>query len=52
MESLNKEFKTDILISESTYLEVKDLVEVQELSEVPIRGKEKPVKLYALKGKK
>ncbi|MBI5555150.1 MAG: HAMP domain-containing protein [Elusimicrobia bacterium] len=52
MESLNKEFKTDILISESTYLEVKDLVEVQELSEVPIRGKEKPLNLYALKGKK
>jgi adenylate cyclase len=52
MESLNKEFHTDILISESTYQEVKDLVEVQELSEVPIRGKEKPVKLYALKGRK
>ncbi len=52
MESLNKEFHTDILISESTYQEVKDLVEVQELSEVPIRGKEKLVKLYALKGRK
>lgn len=52
METLNKEFKTDILISESTYQEVKDLVEVQEISDVPIRGKEKPVKLYALKGRK
>lgn len=52
MESLNKEFKTDILISESTYQEVKDIVEVQELPEVSVRGKEKTVKLYALKGRK
>lgn len=52
MEKLNKELKTEVLISENTYEQVKDIIEVQELNEVAVRGKEKAVKLYALKGKK
>jgi len=35
-----------ILISESTYKEVKDIVKVQLLEPLSVKGKEKPVKVY------
>ncbi|PKM99371.1 MAG: hypothetical protein CVU78_06675 [Elusimicrobia bacterium HGW-Elusimicrobia-2] len=35
-----------ILISEATYTEVKDIVEVQLLEPMSVKGKEKPVKVY------
>ena len=35
-----------ILISESTYKEVKDIVKVRLLKPLSVKGKEKPVKVY------
>jgi len=52
LEPLNKEFGTEILISESTYREVKDDIEVREIPAVEIRGKEEKVKVYDVLRKK
>lgn len=52
LEPLNKQFGTEILISESTYREVKDDIEVREIPAVEIRGKEEKVKVYDVLGKK
>lgn len=50
IEYLNKEFGTDILISESTYQQAKDHFNFVELPPVWIRGKEKPQVVYAVLG--
>ncbi|EKR72266.1 adenylate/guanylate cyclase catalytic domain protein [Leptospira noguchii str. 2006001870] len=50
IEYLNKEFGTDILISESTYQQTKDHFNFVELPPVWIRGKEKPQVIYAVLG--
>lgn len=47
-ESLNKAFGTDILITENTYVLVKDNVLVEEMPSVTVKGKEKPVRMYAV----
>jgi len=47
-ESLNKPFATDILVTENTYLLVKDKIIAQEMPAVTVKGKEKPVKMYAV----
>lgn len=47
-ESLNKPFCTDILITENTYNLIKDYVLVEEMPSVTVKGKEKPVKMYAV----
>jgi len=52
LEPLNKQFGTQILISESTYSEVKDYIEVREIPAVELRGKEEKVKVYDVLGKK
>ena len=52
LEPLNKQFGTQILISESTYSEVKDDIEVREIPAVELRGKEEKVKVYDVLGKK
>ncbi|NIM02961.1 HAMP domain-containing protein [bacterium] len=52
LEPLNKQFGTQILISESTYSEVKDDIEVREIPDVELRGKEQKVKVYDVLGKK
>ncbi|MDO8734009.1 MAG: adenylate/guanylate cyclase domain-containing protein [Elusimicrobiota bacterium] len=46
IEELNKEFGTKILISENTYKEIKDEVEVREIQSVSIRGKERKITVY------
>lgn len=46
IEELNKEFGTKILISEDTYNEIKDEVEVREIQSVSIRGKEQKITVY------
>jgi len=49
LESLNKTYGTNILISEHTYERVKDEpFEVREIDSVPVRGRERPVRLYEL----
>jgi len=52
LEPLNKQFGTKILISENTYREVKDDIEVREIPDVELRGKEEKVKVYDVLGKK
>lgn len=47
-ESLNKPFCTDILITDNTYNLIKDYLIVEEMPSVTVKGKEKPVKMYAV----
>ena len=48
LESLNKEFKTNIIISENVFKEIKDKFNCKYLGEIKVKGKEKPVKIYEL----
>lgn len=52
LEGLNKKYGTHILISESTYLEVKDCVTCQDIGTAEVRGKREPVRIYELLGEK
>ncbi len=48
IEGLNKEHKTEILISESTYREFSEWFDVREVGESAIRGRKGKVNLYEL----
>ncbi len=48
VEGLNKDFGTDILLTESVYELVKDRVEAELRGETAVKGRGKPVKVYAL----
>ena len=50
LESANKDFPTQhhIIISESTYREAKEILEVNPLGEVVVKGKRDPVPIYEL----
>lgn len=50
LEGANKHYSTTIIISESTYNEVKEKAIVRELDNVRVKGKKKPVKIYELRG--
>ncbi|MDY0151035.1 MAG: adenylate/guanylate cyclase domain-containing protein [Candidatus Cloacimonas sp.] len=52
LEGINKEYDTPkhIIISEFTYEKVKDMVDVNYLDEVKVKGKNKAVKIYELLG--
>ncbi len=52
LESINKEYGTHIIISESTYNMVKDKVTARKLDVVAVKGKEKGVAIYELIGVK
>ncbi len=47
-EALNKPFGTDILITENTYNLIKDMVVVEEMPGVHVKGKEKDIKMFAV----
>ena len=47
-EALNKPLGTDILITENTYELIKEHVVVEEMPSVTVKGKEKPVKMFAV----
>jgi adenylate cyclase len=47
-ESLNKPLGTDILITENTYNLIAEYVQVEEMPSVTIKGKVRPVKMYAV----
>jgi adenylate cyclase len=51
LEGANKQYQTNILISESTYERVKDEFTVMELDSVRVKGKIRPVKIYQLVGR-
>jgi len=52
LEGTNKEYGTNIIISEFTYEKVKDAMCCRELDGVRVKGKLKPVKIYELLGEK
>ncbi|MEL3906672.1 MAG: adenylate/guanylate cyclase domain-containing protein [Treponema sp.] len=47
-EALNKPMGTDILITEYTYNLIKDEVLVEEMPSVTVKGKEKPLRMFAV----
>ena len=50
LEALNKELETNILISHSTYQQVKEVIQVKRLKLVRVKGKEKSVWVYEVIG--
>lgn len=52
VETLNKPFGTDILITSDTYAEVKDIFAVEKMKKITVKGKSKPQQIYAVLGKK
>src|SRR5207245_9505041 len=48
LESITKDYKTNIIISESTYVLVEDRVVTKQLGDVTVKGKSQPVKIYAV----
>jgi adenylate cyclase len=46
LEGANKPYGTYLMISEFTYEEVKDMVDVRELDLLAVKGKEQPVRVY------
>lgn len=50
LEGINKEYGTNIVISEFTYTAVKDQLFCRELDSVRVKGKNLPVKIYELLG--
>jgi adenylate cyclase len=48
LESITKDYKTNIIISEFTYEHVKDHFVTKELGDVTVKGKTRPVKIYAV----
>ena len=48
LESLTKEYGASIIVSESTYEEVKGQFLTRELGDVTVKGKTQPVKIYAV----
>jgi adenylate cyclase len=52
IESLNKPFGTDILISEEAYSKVKDIFHVEKMQSIKVKGKEEPQTIFAVLGRK
>lgn len=52
LEHQTRESQVDIIISENTYNLVKDKIIVKELGEVMVRGKQKPIVIYEVVGKR
>ena len=52
LEGINKEYGTNIVISEFTYESVKDALFCRELDSVRVKGKLLPVRIYELLGEK
>ena len=50
LEGITKEFSVPIIISEGTYVEVREHFAVRDLGEVTVKGKAIPVKIYAVLG--
>ena len=50
LEGINRQFGTSLIISEATFLQVKDQVVARELDLIQVKGKMHPVKVYELLG--
>lgn len=51
LESLTRQYDANIILSEATYTEVKEQVRAKELGEVTVKGRAKPVRIFALESK-
>jgi adenylate cyclase len=51
VETLNKPFGTDLLISEDLYLIVKDIFKVEKMKAIKVKGKSAPQTIYAVLGR-
>ncbi len=51
LESLNKPFGTDILISDDSYNLVKGIFAVEKMKEIKVKGKMEPQRVYAVLGR-
>jgi len=52
LEGLTRQYNNHIIISEFTYNKVKDILAVNELGSVTVKGKQRPVVIYDLVGLK
>lgn len=52
IESLNKPFGTDVLISEDAYAVVKGIYNVEPMQKIMVKGKKEPQQIYAVLGRK
>lgn len=52
LEALTKEVPYRVLITEATYQQVKDIVEVEKLEPVVVKGRQQPLQIYAVLGPK
>lgn len=52
IESLNKLFHTDILISQNAYEQVRDIFVVEPMRMIRVKGKEQPLQIYAVLGRR
>jgi len=52
LEGANKQYGTNIMVSERTYRLAEDDVDVRELDLIRVKGKDRPVKVYELSGRK
>ena len=52
LEGANKQYGTYSLISESTYKQAKEFIEVRELDILRVVGRSTPIKIYELLGKR
>ena len=51
IESLNKPFGCDILISQDSYEQVKDIFKVEKMPSIKVKGKEDPQTIYSVLGR-
>lgn len=51
LQGLTKVYKVNIVVSETTYMEVKDDFIFRELDTVQVKGRETPIRIYELRGK-
>jgi adenylate cyclase len=51
IENLTRSYPNGILISQNTYNQVKDLVDVDKLEPVMVKGKSAPIQIYWVKGR-
>jgi adenylate cyclase len=50
LEGANKQYKSNIMLSEFTYAHVKEKIVVRELDLIQVKGRKEPVKVYELLG--
>jgi adenylate cyclase len=52
LEGVGKQYKTETTVSEFTYEQAKEVIEVRELDMIRVVGKQQPIKIFEIMGKK